>query len=169
MGINFMNMFIKFWNKTSLIVKIVIGLLIGTVLGLFCPKLTPVAYLGSIFTGALKGIAPVLVLILVSASLINANENIGSRFRTVIVLYLGTTFLGSAVAVCASFIFPLTVPARQSWSVMAIVSIPFFFAKRTKSSIPSEPSDSLVWQCKSPPKMFLLELPYIHTVFTLNE
>ena len=63
-----MNMFIKFWNKTSLIVKIVIGLLIGTVLGLFCPKLTPVAYLGSIFTGALKGIAPVLVLILVSAN-----------------------------------------------------------------------------------------------------
>lgn len=139
MGINFMNMFIKFWNKTSLIVKIVIGLLIGTVLGLFCPKLTPVAYLGSIFTGALKGIAPVLVLILVSASLINANENIGSRFRTVIVLYLGTTFLGSAVAVCASFIFPLTVQLPASTAQLSSPSGLFDVIKNLLLSIIENP------------------------------
>ena len=134
-----MNMFIKFWNKTSLIVKIVIGLLIGTVLGLFCPKLTPVAYLGSIFTGALKGIAPVLVLILVSASLINANENIGSRFRTVIVLYLGTTFLGSAVAVCASFIFPLTVQLPASTAQLSSPSGLFDVIKNLLLSIIENP------------------------------
>ena len=91
------------------------------------------------FYRRIKGIAPVLVLILVSASLINANENIGSRFRTVIVLYLGTTFLGSAVAVCASFIFPLTVQLPASTAQLSSPSGLFDVIKNLLLSIIENP------------------------------
>ena len=64
---------------------------------------------------------------------------------------------GITVTPCLSPItFPLTVPARQSWSVIAIVVTPRFFASKIKSSIPNEPLDNLVWQCKSADKIIFL-------------
>jgi len=50
-----------------------------------------------------------LVFFLVASSLANANAGIGSRFRTVIMLYLAGTFLSSVVAVTASFAMPVTL------------------------------------------------------------
>lgn len=97
------------WNGISLIIRIVIGLIVGALLGLFAPQLTPVAFLGSMFVGALKAIAPILVFILVISSVAKAGVGIGKRFRTVIALYLVTTFLAAVVAVFASYAFPVTL------------------------------------------------------------
>jgi hypothetical protein len=58
-------------------------------------------------------------------------------------------------------IFPLTVPAKQSRSVIAIEEILRFFASEIKSSIPSEPFESLVWQCKSADKKIL---PFVNNI-----
>ena len=74
------------WNSINLIIRIVTGFVIGAVLALIVPGATAVAVLGDIFVGALKGIAPVLVFLLVASSLANANKGIGKRFTTVIVL-----------------------------------------------------------------------------------
>ena len=60
---------IKKWNSISLILRILIGLVVGAVLGLLLPKLTGIGILGTLFVGALKAIAPVLVFVLVSASI----------------------------------------------------------------------------------------------------
>lgn len=97
------------WNSLSLVVRILICMVIGAILGLLLPKWTFLALLGNIFVGALKAIAPILVSILVLSALSKAGTGIGSRFRTVIVLYMLTTFLAALVAVVASFLFPVTV------------------------------------------------------------
>lgn len=100
---------IKKWNGLSLILRILIGLIIGAILGLTVPQFTVVSILGSVFVGALKAVAPILVFILVMSALANASVGIGSRFRTVIFLYMLSTLLAAVVAVIGSFLFPVTM------------------------------------------------------------
>ena len=97
------------WNSTTLIVKILIGLVIGAALGLLAPGATFLSILGDLFVGALKGIAPLLVFVLVISSLANASGGIGKRFTTVIALYLASTLTAAIIAVIASFLFPMTI------------------------------------------------------------
>ncbi|MBQ9889131.1 MAG: serine/threonine transporter SstT [Bacteroidales bacterium] len=100
---------LKKWSGTSLVVRILCGLVIGAVLGLVCPKWTGIGILGQVFVGALKAIAPILVALLVTSSLSRAKGGMGPRFRTVISLYLATTFMAAMVAVAGSFLFPVTI------------------------------------------------------------
>ncbi len=93
-----------------LILRIAIGLAIGILLGVFLPDISFVAVLGSVFVGALKAMAPVLVFVLVIASLARAGQGIGKRFGTVVIFYMLSTFLAAVVAVIASYIFRVTVP-----------------------------------------------------------
>lgn len=97
------------WNRLSLIVRILVGLVIGAALGLVVPQFTVITILGSVFVGALKAIAPILVFVLVISAIANANVGIGSRFRTVIFLYMLSTLLAAIVAVAGSFLFPVTM------------------------------------------------------------
>lgn len=57
------------WSHTSLVLRILVGLIIGAVLGLVVPKWTSIGILGTVFVSALKAIAPVLVAVLVAASI----------------------------------------------------------------------------------------------------
>ena len=57
------------YNATSLILRIVIGLAVGAVLALAVPGAGWVEEFGSLFVGALKGIAPVLVFVIVASAL----------------------------------------------------------------------------------------------------
>ena len=100
---------LKKWSDTSLVLRIVIGLVIGAVLGLVCPKWTAIGILGQVFVSALKAIAPVLVFVLVSASIANAKGGNAGKFRTVIFLYLFSTLCAAVVAVFVNFIHPVTI------------------------------------------------------------
>ena len=60
---------IKAYNSVSLIVRIVISLVVGAVLALLVPQASAIALFGTVFVGALKAVAPVLVFVLVSSSL----------------------------------------------------------------------------------------------------
>ncbi|MCQ2452033.1 MAG: serine/threonine transporter SstT [Oscillospiraceae bacterium] len=100
---------VKKWNGIPLIFRILCGLIIGAVLGLLAPGLSVISLLGKVFVGALKAVAPVLVFVLVMSALANASGNIGGRFRTVIILYMLSTFLAAVIAVLASFAFPVTM------------------------------------------------------------
>ena len=101
---------VKKWNSRSLIVRILIGLIIGAILGLLVPGQTWIGVPGELFVGALKAIAPVLVFILVAASLANAKGGNASKFLTVIILYLTSTLCAAIVSVFTSFAFPVTIP-----------------------------------------------------------
>ena len=109
-----MGNFVKKWNDTSLILRIVVGLVIGIILALAVPQATVVSIFGTVFVGALKAIAPILVFVLVMSSLSQATDGIGKRFRTVIGLYMLSTLLAAVVAVFASFLFPVTLKLAES-------------------------------------------------------
>ena len=100
---------LKKWTGTSLVVRILIGLVIGAILGLVCPKWTGIGILGQVFVNALKAIAPILVALLVASSIAKAKGGLGPRFRTVITLYLVSTLCAAILAVIASFLFPVTI------------------------------------------------------------
>ena len=100
---------LKKWTGMSLVVRILIGLVIGAVLGLVCPGWTAIGILGQVFVSALKAIAPILVALLVTSAIAKAKGGLGGRFRTVIILYLVSTLCAAVFAVLASFLFPVTI------------------------------------------------------------
>lgn len=101
------------WMDSSLVIRILIGLVIGAVLGLLVPGWTWIGILGQIFVSALKAVAPVLVAILVLASIAKAHGGLGSRFRTVIRLYIVSTLTAAFVAVVASKLFPIKLQLQE--------------------------------------------------------
>ena len=102
------------YNATSLILRIVIGLVVGAVLALAVPGAGWVEEFGSLFVGALKGIAPVLVFIIVASALAQGTSRLDRRFGTVIWLYMLTTFLAAATAAATSFLFPQTIVLAEA-------------------------------------------------------
>ena len=97
------------FSRLSLPQRIVIGLVIGTLLGLILPNASWIGIFGSMFVGALKAIAPVLVFILVLASLSHSQAGFDRRFGFVIFEYLLSTFLAAVAAVIVSFIYPVSM------------------------------------------------------------
>lgn len=102
------------WTEMSLVLRILIGLVIGAVLGLVVPKWTGISILGQVFVSALKAIAPVLVGVLVAASIAKAGGGLGPRFRTVISRYMLSTFIAAMCAVIGSFLFPVTLQLKDA-------------------------------------------------------
>ena len=100
------------WTESSLILRIFCGLVLGSILGLVVPQWAGIGILGQIFVSALKAIAPILVAVLVMSSISRAKGGLGPRFRTVIILYLMTTFIAALVAVSGSFLFPVTIELK---------------------------------------------------------
>ncbi len=105
------NIYAKY-NSVSLVLRIVIGLVIGAVLALLVPEQAWIGIFGDIFVGALKAIAPILVFVLVSSALAQSRQKMGAQFGSVVVLYLISTFMAAVIAVCASFIFPVDITIK---------------------------------------------------------
>lgn len=97
------------YTGTHLITRIFCGILLGAVLAILCPGTNGISILGNLFVGALKSVAPILVAVLVTASVAQASGGLGKRFGTVIGLYISSTLIASLVAVLASRLFPVTL------------------------------------------------------------
>ena len=97
------------YNGVSLILRIAIGLVVGVILALVCPGATWLKELGNLFVGALKGIAPVLVFVIVASALAQGSSKLDRRFGTVVWLYMLTTFVAAALSVVTSMLFPQTL------------------------------------------------------------
>ncbi len=109
-----MRTFIGKWNKISLVKRIIMGLAVGIILGLAIPQVTVISLLGDLFVGALKAIAPLLVLFLVMGALARHEKGKKTNMKRVIFLYLCGTFLDGCVAVITSFMFPVTLTLNES-------------------------------------------------------
>ncbi|SDD35541.1 serine/threonine transporter [Terribacillus halophilus] len=104
----------KLWNRLSLVQQIIIGLIVGIILGVATPDVAqPVTILGTLFVGALKAIAPVLVLFLVMAAIAQHKKGQQTNMKSIVVLYLVGTFAAAVVAVVASFIFPISLSLAE--------------------------------------------------------
>ncbi len=138
---------IKAYNSVSLVLRIVIGMVIGSALALLIPNAAVTApgigILGDLFVGALKAIAPLLVFVLIISALAQSKEKLGKQFDTVIVLYLVSTFLAAAIAVCASFLFPVTITLTDAVSSEAPDSFTAIFTGLLKNVV-SNPIGSIV-------------------------
>lgn len=108
------------WNRISLVKQIIIGLIIGIVLAVAFPtQLSGITIFGSLFVGALKAVAPVLVFFLVMAAISHHKAGQKTNMKSIIGLYLLGTLLAALVAVIASFIFKLQLVLPESTSDIA--------------------------------------------------
>jgi serine/threonine transporter len=106
---------LKKWNQLSLVKQIIAGLIIGIILAVTIPAVAkPVVILGSLFVGALKAIAPVLVLFLVMSAIAQHKSGHQTNMKSIIFLYLLGTFLAGLIAVIVSFIFPVSIDLVKS-------------------------------------------------------
>lgn len=98
------------WNQISLVKRILLGIIAGIVLALTIPKAAGwVSIFGTLFVGALKAVAPVLVFFLVMHAISKHRSGQQTNMKSIIALYGVSTFLAGLVAVVASFIFPVTL------------------------------------------------------------
>ena len=102
--------FAQAFLRGSLVKQVLAGLILGAILGTVWPAVAlKFALLGTIFVGALKSVAPILVFILVMAALARQELNTNTNMRPIIVMYILGTLLASLVGVAASFMFPTTL------------------------------------------------------------
>ena len=104
--------------QASLVKQILGGLILGMALGLTFPDAAKsVGFLGTVFVTALKGVAPILVFVLVMSSIANQSDisQGNMHVKPIIALYLVGTFLAAVIAVGASFLWPteITLQAAQ--------------------------------------------------------
>ncbi len=96
--------------SVSLVLRIIIGIVLGTILALISPETAiSTSLLGSLFVGALKAVAPILVFVLVAASLANQKVGQHTSMKPIVGLYLLGTLAAALVAVFMSFLFPTTL------------------------------------------------------------
>ena len=111
---NLLRKIVAKYNNSSLILRILTGLIVGAVLALLVPKATVIEEFGNLFVGALKAIAPVLVFVIVSSALAQGSSKLDRRFGTVIWLYMLTTFLAATISVFTSRLFPQTIVLAEA-------------------------------------------------------
>ena len=98
-----MRALIDMYQRIGLVPLIIIGLILGVLIGSVGIAL---GLLGSLFVGALKAVAPILVFILVMAAISKHQTGSEVHVKPVIILYIFGTFLAALTAVTASFMFP---------------------------------------------------------------
>lgn len=102
--------FFSAWGKISLVKQIFVGLVLGIAVTVYAPSVgKQVAFLGTLFVGALKAVAPLLVLVLIMSACANHKQGVETNMKSIVVLYMLGTFLAAVVAVGASFLFPVSL------------------------------------------------------------
>lgn len=97
--------------RMSLVSRIIIAIILGVAVAIFFPEVAPnLSLLGDLFIKALKSVAPILVFVLVLASI--ANFTVGqsnNKIKPIMYMYGVGMFLAALSAVIASILFPSTL------------------------------------------------------------
>ena len=102
-----MRALIDMYQRIGLVPLIIIGLVIGILIGWLLPSVgIALGLLGSLFVGALKAVAPILVFILVMAAVSQHQGESQVHVKPVLIMYIFGTFMAALTAVVASFAFP---------------------------------------------------------------
>lgn len=119
-----MQAIIKKYTSIPLIQRIAIGLILGILLAVSVPSAVPyVTILGNLFVKALKGVAPLLVFVLVMNAMAQKKKRQEAEakdsMKPIVWLYVMGTFAASLVAVSASFLFPTTLSLHTAGAEIA--------------------------------------------------
>lgn len=102
-----MKAIINMYQRIGLVPLIIIGLVLGVLIGWLLPSVgIAFGLLGSLFVGALKAVAPILVFALVMAAVSQHQSGGKVHVKPVLIMYVFGTFLAALTAVSASFMFP---------------------------------------------------------------
>lgn len=102
-----MHAILKLYQQIGLVPLIIIGLVLGVLIGWLAPAAgIALGLLGTLFVGALKAVAPVLVFILVMSAICQHRAGSEVYVKPVLIMYIFGTFLAALTAVVASFAFP---------------------------------------------------------------
>lgn len=102
-----MRSIIALYQRIGLVPLIVIGLIVGILIGWLAPSAgIAIGILGTLFVGALKAVAPILVFALVMAAVSQHRSGNEVFVKPVLIMYIFGTFLAALTAVVASFLFP---------------------------------------------------------------
>lgn len=113
---NIVKQIARAWTSVSLIKRILVGLILGAIIGAIGPAgIEAITLLGNLFVGALKGVAPILVFFLVLSALASAQGK--TNMKTIIILYLVSTFAAAIVSVVATTIFPVELTLTSAEGV----------------------------------------------------
>ncbi|MDG6803892.1 serine/threonine transporter SstT [Glaesserella parasuis] len=94
----------------NLVLRIAVGLVLGICLASVSPDAAKsVGVLGQFFVKSLRAIAPILVFVLVMASIANKEVGSDSRLKSILVMYGLGTFVAAVTAVTLSYLFPTTL------------------------------------------------------------
>lgn len=105
-----MRALIDMYQRIGLVPLIIVGLVLGILIGWLMPSVgVALGLLGSLFVGALKAVAPILVFILVMAAISQHQGESQVHVRPVLIMYIFGTFLAALTAVVASFAFPTEI------------------------------------------------------------
>ncbi|WP_343594855.1 serine/threonine transporter SstT [Acinetobacter sp.] len=98
-------------KRLSLVSRIVIAIILGIIVALVAPNIAPYfSLLGDLFIKALKSVAPILVFVLVIASIANFQTTQSAKnFKPIIVMYTIGMLLAAFSAVIADKLFPTTL------------------------------------------------------------
>lgn len=102
-----MRSLVTMYQRIGLVPLIIIGLVLGVLIGWLAPSIgIALGLLGTLFVGALKAVAPVLVFVLVMAAISQHRSGNEVYVKPVLIMYMFGTFLAALTAVVASFLFP---------------------------------------------------------------
>lgn len=109
------SMIISLIKRIPLIEQIAAGLVIGIITAVFFPSAVPIfSIFGDVFVKALKGVAPVLVFVLVMNAMLQRKKNGNTAMKPIIILYILSTFASSLIGVGMSFLFPARLLLRSA-------------------------------------------------------
>lgn len=112
---------VEMYKRIGLVPLIIIGLIVGTLVGWLAPNVgIALGLLGTLFVGALKAVAPVLVFILVMAAICQHRSDGEVYVKPVLIMYIFGTFLAALTAVGASFLFPTSLVLMSADAVTQI-------------------------------------------------
>ncbi|MGN0916339.1 MAG: serine/threonine transporter SstT [Succinivibrio sp.] len=105
----------RFFNKIPFITQIIFGMCFGILLAIVFPQgQSFISMLGDLFVSGLKAIAPLLVFVLVSASIARHTKGTNARLKPIISLYIVAMVLSAATALVMATLFPSTFPVLAS-------------------------------------------------------
>ncbi|MBQ7567226.1 serine/threonine transporter SstT [bacterium] len=97
------------WNQLSLVKQIICGIAVGLVLALLVPQIGFISLFGTLFVGALKAVAPLLVFILVMDSLAKHQSDTPTNIQSIIALYVISMLLAGLASVFIALSFSPTL------------------------------------------------------------
>jgi serine/threonine transporter len=99
--------FIQKIKSTSLVSQIIVAIILASLLAVISPETAKsFSMFGGLFVNALKAVAPILVLVLVTSAIANQKMDSSAELKPIVGLYFLGTLSAALVAVLLSFAFP---------------------------------------------------------------